>query len=267
MDAAVYATQAAGFTHSLVVLAMGETCWLIPADDGHHLRVEPAALSAIQRQLACFDRESMNWPPVLSVDPAPVAKHSSFSPLFWVFAVFLVFWAQETRPEITHTGLLDAHQVFDHGEWWRIATALWLHADIGHLLSNAGSGFLVFSALVATFGLSRAWTLLAVSSLAGNFAAVAFHYGQDYRSLGASTAIFAGLGLLTGRAVRVMSRSGHPHRWRAILVPLCAGLAVLGLFGAGGVNIDVLAHATGFVSGLTLGFIAARPSRDRARES
>ena len=259
VDAAVYATPAEGFEHSLVVLAMGEACWLIPSEDGHHLRVEPAALNAVHQQLERFDRESVGWPPPFAVDTVPVRKHVPLSPLLWVLTVLWAFWAQGERSDLVDTWRLDAGRVFNHGEGWRVATALWLHKDASHVVSNAGSGLLVFSAVVATFGLRAGWGLLAVAAIVGNLAAVALHYGEDYRSMGASTAVFAGLGLLVGRAARVMSRSDHPYRWRAMWVPLAAGFAVLGLFGAGGVNIDVLAHATGFGAGLTISFGQAKP--------
>ena len=83
------------------------------------------------------------------------------------------------------------------------------------------------------------------------------HYPAAYRSLGASTAIFAGVGLLTGRAIRVLRHSGHWQQGRAMFVAFAGGLTVLGLYGAGGLHIDVLAHATGFAAGLVLGFVAA----------
>jgi membrane associated rhomboid family serine protease len=261
VDAGIYATHVEGFEHSLVVLAMGETCWLVPADSGHHLRVEPAALNATRQQLAYFDRESIGWPPQPIIDEVPVLKRVPLSPLVWVLGVVVAFWAQGEHPGLTDAGLLDASQVFDRGEWWRAGSALWLHADVRHLVSNAASGLLVFSAVVTTFGLRASWWLIAGAAVGGNLAVVALHYGDDYRSLGASTAVFAGLGLLVGRAVRVVSRSGHPRHWRTMFMPLASGLAVLGLFGAGGVNIDVLAHATGFVAGLALGFVANRTTQ------
>jgi rhomboid protease GluP len=258
VDAGVYATQSEAFEHSLVVLAMGEACWLVTTDAGHHLRVEAAVLGEVRRQLASFDRESIGWPPQAPSEPPTPRRPLPLSPALWVLSIAAVFRAQGTRHEFTDTWLLDARRVFADGEWWRTASALWLHSDVAHLVSNAGSGLLVFSAVVATFGFRLGWVLLAVSAVAGNVAAVALHHGDDYRSLGASTAVFAALGLLVGRAVRVMGRSRHPHRWRTMLVPLASGLAVLGLFGAGGVNIDVLAHATGFCCGLALGFFAAK---------
>jgi membrane associated rhomboid family serine protease len=267
-DAGVYATLEDGFEHSLVVLAMGEACWLIPSEAGHHLRVDATVLPAVRQQLACFDRERIGWPPRPAVDHVPRRAHAPLSPLLWVLAVIAVFWAQEKVPGLTDAGLLDARRVFDLGEWWRPVTALWLHDDIGHLISNVVSGFLVFSAVVGTFGPRAGWRLLAGAAVAGNVAVVTLHYGEGYRSLGASTAIFAGLGLLVGRAVRVMSRSGHPHLWRTMLVPLAAGLAVLGLYGAGGMHTDVLAHATGFGAGLVSAFVAtqAKPDSSTHRE-
>ena len=45
-----------------------------------------------------------------------------------------------------------------------------------------------------------------------------------------------------------------PHPWRAVFVPLAAGLTLLGLFGAGDLRTDVGAHVTGFAAGLVLGF-------------
>jgi membrane associated rhomboid family serine protease len=259
VDAGVYTTYAEGFEHSLVVLAMGEACWLVPSDRGHHLRVEPAALNIIRHQLACFDRESIGWPPRPVVEELPRNEHLPLSPLLWVIGVLTAFWAQGERPGLTDDWLLDSRRVFEHGEWWRAWTALWLHADIGHLISNAANGFMVFSAVVVIFGLRTSWWLIAGAAFAGNLAAVVLHRSEDYRSLGASTAVFAALGLLVGRAVRVVSRSDHPHRWRTIMTPLFAGFIVLGLYGAGGVDVDVLAHATGFGAGLLIGFVAGRP--------
>lgn len=256
VEVGVYATQAEGLEHSLVVLAMGEACWLVPTDDGFHLRVPPAIHTVSQQQLAYFDRERVGWPPPVAVDALPTRRQAPLSPLFWVLGVFAAYWAQERWPGFTEAGWLDAQRVFAHGEWWRAASALWLHGDLSHLVGNAGGGVLMFSAVIATFGFRAGWSWLAGSAIIGNLAAVAIHHRDEYRSLGASTAIFAGLGLLSGRALRVVARSGPSRRWRPLLVPLATGLAMLGLFGTAGPNTDLLAHATGFGSGLIGGVIA-----------
>ncbi|MFT3867917.1 MAG: rhomboid family intramembrane serine protease [Nibricoccus sp.] len=258
VDAGIYATYAEGFEHSLVVLAMGETCWLVSTDNGHHLRVEPSALDNVRRQLTHFDREQAGWPPRPFADDALRTRRMPFSPLLWVLGIFVGYWAQSERPGLTDAALLDARRVFDQGEWWRVWTALWLHADLGHLVSNAANGFMIFSVVIATFGFYAGWSLIGASAITGNVAAVALHAGDDYRSLGASTAVFAALGLLVGRAIRLAIRVGRLHRLRTLLTPLFAGLVILGLYGAGGVQVDVLAHALGFAAGILFGFCAVR---------
>jgi rhomboid protease GluP len=132
------------------------------------------------------------------------------------------------------------------------------------VISNALGGLLVFPAVLSSSGRLRGWLLLLLASVAGNLAVAAANYPGPYSSLGASTAIFAGVGLLTGRAIRVGWRSAHPHRWRAMFAPFAAGLTVLALHGAGGQRVDVGAHLTGFVAGLALGFVAGlRGVQDR----
>jgi rhomboid protease GluP len=257
VEAGFYATTKEGFDHGLVVLTFGYPFWLMPAGDGFRLLVEPHALTAVREQLACFDRESVNWPPRLIVDNSPARKTELLTPLLWCLAELAAFWAQGEWRDLTDAGVLDSQAIFDRGEWWRPVTALFLHADIGHLFSNALSGMFVFSAVLTAIGRRLGWLLLALASVAGNLAVAALNYPGPYRSLGASTAIFAALGLLTGRAIRVVLRANHPHRWRTLFVPLAAGLTVLALYGAGGQQVDVIAHVTGFAAGIIFGFLAA----------
>jgi rhomboid protease GluP len=259
VEAGVYPTFTAGSEHGLVVLAMEHPYWLVPFADRFRLLVEPRDFPAVREQLACFDRESIGWPPRPVMENPTTHPVEFATPLLWAFTVLVVFCGQGQRPAWLDVGDLDTEAVFARGEWWRPGTALFLHADLAHLLSNALSGIFVFSAVLSTIGLRRGWLLLALASVAGNLAAAALNYPGPYHSIGASTAIFAGLGLLTGRAIRVVARSGSFHRWRTMFVPLAAGLTVLGLYGAGGMHVDVLAHLMGFASGLGLGFIAALP--------
>ncbi|MEY4938801.1 MAG: hypothetical protein RIQ93_536 [Verrucomicrobiota bacterium] len=258
VEAGVYATVDEGLQHGLVVLAMGSPCWLTPeASQGFRLMVEPSIVIKAREQLACFDRESLRWPPRPANSLA--GKPDLTTPLLWSLTLVLVFWGQVTWPEWTKMGALDATAVFHRHEWWRLATALFLHADVDHLISNGLSGILVFAAVLSTFGRVRGWLLICVSGITGNLGVAAINHPAAYRSLGASTAIFAALGLLTGRAVRALAAPGRQRRWREMFVSLAAGLTVLGLYGAGGINVDVIAHVSGFGAGLVLGF-CTRPN-------
>jgi rhomboid protease GluP len=256
VEAGVYADSNAGFDHGLVVLAMGEAFWLEAEGDHFRLLVEPTALERVKEQLACFERENTRWPPPKLPEAPGKREMELFTPLLWCAAVLASFWAQGHWRDWTEFGLLDASAVFQRDEWWRLVTALFLHGDVGHLVSNTISGIFVFAAVLSTMGRGRGWALLATAATVGNLAAAVAHHSGGYRSLGASTAIFAAVGLLTGRALRVVLRVDHRYRWRTLFGPLAAGLTVLALYGAGGQQVDVMAHLTGFAAGLVLGFVA-----------
>ncbi len=266
-EVGVYPNYAVGAEHGLVVLAMGLPYWLEPrggdGGGGFVLRVESPAAAAVSGQLSRYTRERVGWPP----PPPPISRslHAGdlLLPLLWALVLVAAFWASARWPALAATGTLDARALFEGGEWWRPATALFLHADAGHLISNALSGVFVFTAVAATFGVARGgWSLL-VASFLGNTLSAAAQYPDAYRSVGASTAVFAGLGLLTGRAVRAASRRQGVRRWQALLGPAGAGITVLALYGAGGQRVDVGAHLCGFLAGLALG-VFAPPARNAA---
>ena len=256
VEAGVYATGQAGFEHGLVVLALGRPYWLVPVPEGHRLLVEADVAPRVRDQLARYDRESLHWP------PRPWVDHSThgtdlITPLLWALTVLVVFHLQGARPAWAADGALDAAAIFDRGEWWRVGTALLLHADGPHVISNALSGILLFTAVLKTFGRAAGWLLVAAAGLVGNLVVAALAYPGPYHSLGASTAIFAGVGLLTGRVLRRLTRRGEPPRGREVFVALGSGVIVLALYGAGGPRVDLSAHIAGFFAGLALGFVAA----------
>ena len=256
VEAGAYPNATEGFEHGLVVLAMGRPYWLVPAAESHRLLVEPQRLEEVQRQLACYDRESVGWPPAPIRDPSADNRIEFFTPLLWAIAMLVV---EAAHPHWIEAGAVDRDAIVHRYEVWRVATALALHGDVGHLVSNVFNGILVFSATVSTLGRRRGWTLIAVAGIVDNLASVALHAADPYRSLGASTAVFGAVGLLTGRALRLVAAATHPHRWRALFVPAVAGSTVLALYGAGGVHVDIVAHFTGFVAGTLLGLIFGGP--------
>ena len=267
VEVGAYRNLAEGAEHGLVVLAMNHPYWLLPMPDAVRLLVDPRIAPEARRQLGCYERERIGWPPRPPDLPIPARPTHYFTPLLWAFGIMAMFQAQAHWPGLAGRGALDARAMADSGEWWRAGTALFLHADVGHLVSNVVSGVFVFAAVTTTIGIWRGWALTLIAAVAANSLNAVVTASPDYRSLGASTAIFAGLGLLTGRAVGYAGRRGHPHRARSALVPLVAGATLLALFGGGGLRTDIGAHLVGFAAGFILGFIAgvdaarARPNR------
>lgn len=140
------------------------------------------------------------------------------------------------------------------GEWWRAATALTLHADFPHILSNAVVLLIFGSTLCTLVGPGVGLWLMLLSGTGGNLLNTALR-GAPHSAVGASTAIFGALGALA--ALRVVQRR-HGARlsaWAA-WAPLAAALALLGMLGSSA-RSDVLAHLFGFVVGGVLGWAAA----------
>ena len=86
----------------------------------------------------------------------------------------------------------------------------------------------------------------------------------DHTSIGASTAIFASLGIVA--ALQQSNRQGRVSKLRR-WTPLGAGLVLLGFLGFSGENTDILAHVMGFGSGLVAGFVLSRLGRDWVSDS
>jgi membrane associated rhomboid family serine protease len=150
-------------------------------------------------------------------------------------------------------GSADAAKVLS-GEAWRVVTALTLHADFGHVLGNAVAGALFLSGVFRRFGAGLGGLLVLAAGAGGN-ALNAWLRGTDHVVVGASTAVFGALGLLTASAlVRGRARG---MRGRAAWVPAAAALALLAMIGTEGERVDLWAHALGLGAGLALGLAAA----------
>jgi rhomboid protease GluP len=149
-------------------------------------------------------------------------------------------------------GSLDAGA---RGEWWRAVTALTLHLDQEHLLGNVLFGAVAGIAAGRLLGAGVAWASILGAATLANFAEILIT-PITHRAVGASTAVFAALGMLSGMAwrQRLTLRERLWYRW----APLIAGMCLLTLLGAGSAHVDVLGHALGFLFGLGVGWIYVR---------
>ncbi len=141
-------------------------------------------------------------------------------------------------------------QLICQGEWWRTVTALTLHANPGHLIANlvVGGLFGLFAAQLLGSGL--AWFSILIGGAAGN-AINAWCRSAEHTSVGASTAIFAALGIVSACAW-VQRRAGRAFSLKRF-APLIGGVVLLSFLGLGDAPTDVGAHVAGFASGVILG--------------
>ena len=138
------------------------------------------------------------------------------------------------------------------GEWWRTFTALTLHSGLRHLAGNIVFG--VFFGLFAgrLFGPGIAWLAIVLAGASGN-ALNTLLLESSHRAIGASTAVFASLGLLAGFVWRAKLMS--QERWPYRVGPIVGGFALLMYTGTGDENTDIGAHLMGFLCGLVGGML------------
>jgi rhomboid protease GluP len=140
-------------------------------------------------------------------------------------------------------------------EWWRAVTALTLHLDQEHLLGNVLFGVLAGIGAGRLLGPGVAWASILGAAAVANYLEILIA-PVTHRAVGASTAVFAALGLLAGMAwrERLTLRERLWYRW----APLIAGICLLTLLGAGNAHVDVLGHALGFILGIGVGWVHAK---------
>ncbi len=204
--------------------------------------------------------------PVMTLQP-----HAWWGAVIYTIVLLLVPLAVAQlwfTPDLYAVGVMNPERIRG-GEWWRAWTALTLHWDAPHLLGNLGAGGLLGFSAAQIWGNARAWLLIVTAAAAANLLEAVMAQSH-YLSAGASTAVFAALGLIaayTWRMRRVHAQ-GSMRRW----VPLVAGVAVLALFGAGdaqaeaGNHTNVLSHALGFIVGAMLGVAVATGRGSRLLE-
>ena len=225
---------------------------LVPVDR------HPAAL----QQLVQYDRE--NPPRRRPVLPEPLHRGAWLGSLAYIAVMLLVGFLAGGfalgRDWFT-TGAMIADQTLA-GEYWRAVTALTLHVDVGHLLANLGFGAAFGLLAGQLLGAGVAWCSVLVAAAAANLLN-ALLAPAGHSSIGASTAVFATLGLLA--AYSWWRRRDAGDRWAYRWAPLVAGVILLGFTGSGGERTDVLAHLTGFAMGAVAGVAHAALPLPRGR--
>ena len=234
--------------HALVLEAVGIRCEVLARDGGFALAVEARDGDRAREQLRLYRDENRARPP--RPDPGLGVQDGLVCACLYGVTMLLFDLLQRDqalgldwwRAGVSHAGLIR------DGEWWRAVTALGLHTDTAHLAGNLVFG-LVFGFLAGELlGWGLAWSGMLLAGALGN-ALNAFAQAPDHTSVGASTAVFATLGILA--AYTWKRRRSRINRW----VPLAGGVALLAFLGMGGERTDIFAHLAGFGSGCLFGLV------------
>jgi membrane associated rhomboid family serine protease len=246
---------------ALVLASIGVSSRIESGETGFHLLVADDDYVRAQEVLRTFEDENKPVPAVPVIEYGP-------SWLGWFLAVallaFFIATGDRSGAPWFARGSSDAARVVA-GEWWRTVTALTLHADLAHVLSNAFATVILISALARALGPGVSALLLLGAGALGN-ATTAWVHRSGHDSIGFSTAVFAALGSLA--ALSFFARQRARLQWRRPWLALAAALALLGLLGTAK-GADVLAHGFGMAWGaiLAVPLVFARPLRSRIAQA
>lgn len=140
------------------------------------------------------------------------------------------------------------------GEWWRIFSAMFLHAGFLHILFNMFSLYLFGPELEKIAGKARFMTIYLISGIIGNVATYML-YNSNYTSLGASGAIFGIFGAFG--ALVYYTRRTMPML-RKLILPIIIISVIMTFLQS---NVNVYAHLGGLVTGFVLGLVYLHPTR------
>ena len=238
---------------ALVLSAVGIRHALNPRHS--ELKVPAELAETARHHLDSYFEENRGWP---ERPPPPQALAYTGNPptllMIGSLAVFyLVTGPWQDDVSWFARGAIDSKMILEHNQWWRLITALTLHADQVHLLGNCLIGGFIVHLLSRTVGYGMAALLLIFCGALGNFLNIAIRE-TAHLSVGFSTAIFAGIGLLSGLQVL----AGPLTRLRNLLIPIGAGVGLLAMLGTEGERTDLGAHLFGFLCGLVFGALARR---------
>lgn len=244
----------------LALEARGIPTLLRPVDDSVALHVPWMHAETARDELAGVDADEHERNRIVAVAAAANAQdvHSRSSLTIAgaaAFALALLAMYFVTGPSAERSpwfaaGSSDASRVLS-GEWWRSITALTLHADSNHVLSNIALGSIVITFVMRRTGVGLGAALVVVAGAAGNLLN-AWGYGAHHNSIGFSTAVFAAIGILGGLTYVESVRARVVGRSRPAWVAIAGTLALLAMLGASE-RSDMLAHVFGMLAGLGVG--------------
>jgi membrane associated rhomboid family serine protease len=235
---------------SLVLVSQGieSTIDYAPDHAGWVLLIMPQDYEHAVEAIRLYRIENRRWP----------WRREIFQPgllfdwtcLAWALLVCVFFSISDSRPDFVSAGAMDSFAV-SRGQWWRLFTAIWLHADVAHLASNATLGVVLLGLAMGRYGTGTGLLAAYLGGALGNLAVWLVSWRPHY-SLGASGMVMGSLGLLAVQSFGLWRRT--PLATRYALGGILGALMLFVLLGFSP-GTDTVAHAGGFVGGVLLGAV------------
>jgi len=237
---------------SLVLIARGVPHKVLQSGQEYWIEVAPGYEDLAASEIEKYEKENRTWPPKYKDSPWYPNASSTLWTVLILTAIFNCSFLEDWRGRLFAVGSGDVDHIL-HGQWWRLITALTLHANPPHLLGNMLIGGFLMIWLCGLLGTGLGWGLTLLSGISGNLIDALMHR-EAYNSIGSSTAVFGALGIIIGFQTITIERSDLKKQ----LIPIGAGLALLSFLGTSGRHTDLGAHLFGFLSGIVLGLLIGK---------
>ena len=187
--------------------------------------------------------------------PVLVYSIASINVILWIL---LEVSGNSTNPSsLRKFGAIDSYLIWS-GEYWRLASAIFLHVGASHLAINSISLVIMGGMTERLYGHRNFITIFLVTGIIGSTASY-LNIENGVVGAGASGAIFGCLGSLVSFFYirkEVLGKSGK-QTLNGLIILALVNLAFGFVFPA----IDNWAHTGGFIAGLCSGYFLAYPSR------
>jgi membrane associated rhomboid family serine protease len=171
--------------------------------------------------------------------------------------IFEISFGNWTDPEVLHQlGALEPYAVVVQGQYWRLFTALFLHAGFVHLLFNLFALYVLGPPLERSIGALRFAICYLISGLissAGVVALTVIGIVQVAQLVGASGCIMGIVGAWAG----FLLRHRHAPHAKQRLGNVLMIVAIQTAFDLSTPQVSMAAHLCGLFSGAVLGFVLA----------
>ncbi|MDK9709218.1 MAG: rhomboid family intramembrane serine protease [Desulforhopalus sp.] len=200
--------------------------------------------------------ENKDWPLHFKKTPVFQPIFRAMSPLIIGCMTAIYGITGDWQPEAIWfiKGAGNSESILNDLELFRLVTALTLHADVVHLLSNGILGGFLLHYFLQLTGNGIGLAVMLLTAVLANYLNVLVH-GSGHAFVGFSTAVFSIIGMLCTMSFAFKKSRIAIH----LFMPIMAGLALLAMLGSEGERTDLGSHLFGLLCGLVAGNFARLP--------
>lgn len=195
----------------------------------------------------------------LNQKPEKGSAAISFAVIFLCALASFFYWQQSPELSLWNAS---GEKVFSEHQYWRLLSSLFVHSDLGHLLSNSYMLFILGLLTYGYFGFGVYPAMTLVAGILTNILTL-LTYRPEVRLLGASGMVYFLAGFWLVMYVQIQRQYSWGSRWIRLL-----GIGLMILFpSAYEPNVSYRAHAIGLALGVLGAVFYFRTHKKRLRQA